>query len=191
MTPPASRPTIDAAGPTEGRFVEPRSPWYCLDLAESADQLDVDLQRGLSDVEADRRRELTGPNELVGEPKRPWWKRLLDQFRGVLILLLLGAAVISAAVGDFKDPIVIGVVVVINALLGFVQEQRADQAMEALSSMLTTQAQGTPGRLDRGDRLRRRGARGSGAAQVWRPDSRGRSLREGELVVGGREHPHR
>ena len=140
MTPPASRPTIDAAGPTEGRFVEPRSPWYCLDLAESADQLDVDLQRGLSDVEADRRRELTGPNELVGEPKRPWWKRLLDQFRGVLILLLLGAAVISAAVGDFKDPIVIGVVVVINALLGFVQEQRADQAMEALSSMLTTQA---------------------------------------------------
>ena len=139
MTPPASRPTIDAAGPTEGRFVEPRSPWYCLDLAESADQLDVDLQRGLSDVEADRRRELTGPNELVGEPKRPWWKRLLDQFRGVLILLLLGAAVISAAVGDFKDPIVIGVVVVINALLGFVQEQRADQAMEALSSMLTTQ----------------------------------------------------
>ena len=140
MTPPASRPTIDAAGPTEGRFVEPRSPWYCLDLAESADQLDVDLQRGLSDVEADRRRELTGPNELVGEPKRPWWKRLLDQFRGVLILLLLGAAVISAAVGDFKDPIVIGVVVVINALLGFVQEQRADQAMEALSGMLTTQA---------------------------------------------------
>jgi Ca2+-transporting ATPase len=65
---------------------------------------------------------------------------LLDQFRGVLILLLLGAAVISAAVGDLKDPIVIGVVVVINALLGFVQEQRADQAMEALSGMLTTQA---------------------------------------------------
>ena len=141
MTPPASRPTIEAAaGPTEGRFVEPRSPWYCLDPAESADQLEVDLQRGLSDVEADRRRERTGPNELVGEPKRPWWKRLLDQFRGVLILLLLGAAVISAAVGDFKDPIVIGVVVVINALLGFVQEQRADKAMEALSSMLTTQA---------------------------------------------------
>ena len=142
MTPPASRPTIDAAGPTEGRFVEPRSPWYCLDLAESADQLDVDLQRGLSDVEADRRRELTGPNELVGEPKRPWWKRLLDQFRGVLILLLLGAAVISAAVGDFKDPIVIGVVVVINALLGFVTETRADPAMGGRSGTPAPPARG-------------------------------------------------
>ncbi|MBK6437238.1 MAG: cation-translocating P-type ATPase [Candidatus Microthrix sp.] len=139
MTPPAAR-TIDTVGPPDGRFVEPRSPWYCLDLAESANELDVDVARGLSESEAVRRREQTGPNELVGEPKRPWWKRLLDQFRGVLILLLLGAAVISAAVGDLKDPIVIGVVVIINALLGFVQEQRADQAMEALSGMLTTQA---------------------------------------------------
>ncbi|MBK6969139.1 MAG: cation-translocating P-type ATPase [Candidatus Microthrix sp.] len=139
MTPSAAR-TIDTVGPPDGRLVEPRSPWYRLDPAEAANELDVDVARGLSESEAVRRREQTGPNELVGEPKRPWWKRLLDQFRGVLILLLLGAAVISAAVGDFKDPIVIGVVVVINALLGFVQEQRADQAMEALSGMLTTQA---------------------------------------------------
>ncbi|MGL4298202.1 MAG: cation-translocating P-type ATPase, partial [Candidatus Neomicrothrix subdominans] len=132
--------TIDTVGPPDGRLVEPRSPWYRLDPAEAANELDVDVARGLSESEAVRRREQTGPNELVGEPKRPWWKRLLDQFRGVLILLLLGAAVISAAVGDLKDPIVIGVVVIINALLGFVQEQRADQAMEALSGMLTTQA---------------------------------------------------
>ena len=139
MTPSAAR-TIDTVGPPDGRLVEPRSPWYRLDPAEAANELDVDVARGLSESEAVRRREQTGPNELVGEPKRPWWKRLLDQFRGVLILLLLGAAVISAAVGDLKDPIVIGVVVIINALLGFVQEQRADQAMEALSGMLTTQA---------------------------------------------------
>ena len=139
MTPSAAR-TIDTVGPPDGRLVEPRSPWYRLDPAEAANELDVDVARGLSESEAVRRREQTGPNELVGEPKRPSWKRLLDQFRGVLILLLLGAAVISAAVGDLKDPIVIGVVVIINALLGFVQEQRADQAMEALSGMLTTQA---------------------------------------------------
>ena len=139
MTPSAAR-TIDTVGPPDGRLVEPRSPWYRLDPAEAANELDVDVARGLSESEAVRRREQTGPNELVGEPKRPWWKRLLDQFRGVRILLLLGAAVISAAVGDLKDPIVIGVVVIINALLGFVQEQRADQAMEALSGMLTTQA---------------------------------------------------
>ncbi|MBP7988820.1 MAG: HAD-IC family P-type ATPase, partial [Candidatus Microthrix sp.] len=77
---------------------------------------------------------------MLSEPKRPWWLRLVDQFRSVLILLLLVAALISAAVGDLKDPIVIGVVVIINAILGFVQEQRADQAMEALSTMLTSQA---------------------------------------------------
>ena len=121
-------------------LVAPPVPWYFLSPSEAADQLDVALDRGLGESEVTRRRERTGPNELLSEPKRPWWLRLADQFRSVLILLLLGAALISAAVGDLKDPIVIGVVVIINALLGFVQEQRADQAMEALSAMLTTQA---------------------------------------------------
>lgn len=123
-------------GPSE---VSP-TPWYRLSPSQTADRLGVELQSGLSSAEVLESRERSGPNELLSEPKRPWWLRLVDQFRSVLILLLLVAALISAAVGDLKDPIVIGLVVIINAILGFVQEQRADQAMEALSTMLTTQA---------------------------------------------------
>ncbi|MEZ5380442.1 MAG: cation-translocating P-type ATPase [Microthrixaceae bacterium] len=133
---PALQPTDHLGRP--GLLVEPPVPWYHLRPAEVADQLSVDLGAGLDDSEVRARRDRVGTNELVSEPKRPWWLRLLDQFRSMLILLLLGAALISAAVGDLKDPIVIAVVVVINAILGFVQEQRADQAMEALSAMLTT-----------------------------------------------------
>lgn len=141
MTTPSSPVSKGSTSPDAATpLVAPPVPWYFLSPEETADQLDVTLDIGLSEAEVIRRRERVGPNELQSEPKRPWWMRLADQFRGVLILLLLGAAVISAAVGDLKDPIVIGFVVVINALLGFVQEQRADQAMEALSAMLTTQA---------------------------------------------------
>ena len=133
-------PIGGAGSPGGGLSEVSLTPWYRLSPSQTADRLGVDLQSGLSSAEVLESRERSGPNELLSEPKRPWWLRLVDQFRSVLILLLLVAALISAAVGDLKDPIVIGVVVIINAILGFVQEQRADQAMEALSAMLTTQA---------------------------------------------------
>ena len=142
MTAPISPtgPIGGAGSPGVGPSEVSLTPWYRLSPSQTADRLGVDLQSGLSSAEVLESRERSGPNELLSEPKRPWWLRLVDQFRSVLILLLLVAALISAAVGDLKDPIVIGVVVIINAILGFVQEQRADQAMEALSTMLTTQA---------------------------------------------------
>ena len=64
------------------------------------------------------------------------WLRFLDQFNDLLIYILLGAALLSAAVGDLKDPIVIGIVLSINAVLGYVQGNRADDAMAALKKML-------------------------------------------------------
>ena len=142
MTAPISPtgPIGGAGSPGGGPSEVSPTPWYRLSPSQTADRLGVELQSGLSSAEVLESRERSGPNELLSEPKRPWWLRLVDQFRSVLILLLLVAALISAAVGDLKDPIVIGLVVIINAILGFVQEQRADQAMEALSTMLTTQA---------------------------------------------------
>ncbi|MEZ5321909.1 MAG: HAD-IC family P-type ATPase [Microthrixaceae bacterium] len=81
-----------------------------------------------------------GPNELTAQPPTPLWRRFVDQFRSVLIgLLVLGAAG-AAAVGDIKDAIVITVVLVINAMLGVVQESRAERSLDALRSMLTPTA---------------------------------------------------
>ena len=114
----------------------PSPPWYQLSAADAALRLDVDPSRGLSGADAARRAAEVGPNRLREAPRRPAWLRFLDQFRNVLTYILIGAALLSAAVGDLKDPVVILVVLVVNAVLGYVQESRADEAMAALASML-------------------------------------------------------
>jgi Ca2+-transporting ATPase len=95
---------------------------------------------GLDPEEAARRLEAYGPNRLASVPPRPAILRFLDQFRSFLVLILIGAAVLAAAVGDVKDPIVIGIVVLANALLGFLQERKAERSLDALRSMLADTA---------------------------------------------------
>ena len=70
----------------------------------------------------------------------PLWLVFLHQFKDLMILILLVAAVISGLVGDMKDSIVIAVIVVINAVVGFIQEYRAEKAMEALKKMSAAEA---------------------------------------------------
>ena len=75
-----------------------------------------------------------GPNELVEHGvKSPW--RILDQFKETMVLVLIIAAVISALLSDWKDAIAILAIVILNAILGFVQEYRAEKAMQALKKM--------------------------------------------------------
>lgn len=113
---------------------------HTLSATEVATALDVDPERGLAPDEVERRRGVHGPNALPEEPARPRWKLLLDQFRNVLILVLLGAAALSALVGDVKDAVVIAAVLTINAVIGFVQELRAEASVEALKKMIHTTA---------------------------------------------------
>ena len=91
--------------------------------------------RGLSRAEAHRRLEQYGPNQLKSAPETPWWRRLLEQFQNFLVIILLVATVISMAEWLLQDPretrlpyeaIVILAIVVLNALLGFFQEARAE-----------------------------------------------------------------
>jgi P-type Ca2+ transporter type 2C len=96
---------------------------------------------GLSATEAADRLQQHGPNELQEKKKRPAWMMLLLQFKDLMILILLAAAIIAAIVGDLKDMIVILVIVIINAVVGFLQEYRAEKALEALKKMATTRAQ--------------------------------------------------
>jgi Ca2+-transporting ATPase len=90
---------------------------------------------GLTTDEAAKRIQQYGPNQLQEKKKKPAWVLLLMQFKDVMILILMVAAVISAVVGDLKDMIVILIIVIINAIVGFVQEYRAEKAIEALKKM--------------------------------------------------------
>ena len=102
----------------------------------------ADLAEGLTGAEAARRLAEDGPNELPSTPPEPAWKRLLAQFRDPLVYLLLGAIVVSAitwalegAHGAPVDALIILLVITLNAVLGFVQESRAADAVAALSAM--------------------------------------------------------
>ncbi|MFD7445642.1 cation-translocating P-type ATPase [Streptomyces sp. NPDC059909] len=90
---------------------------------------------GLSSVEAARRLERHGPNEVPEEPRTPVWRRVLQQLRDPLILVLLVAAALTIATGDLTDAAVILLVITVNTVVGVVQEVRAEQAVLALSAM--------------------------------------------------------
>jgi len=106
--------------------------------------LGTDAARGLDRAEAGRRLERYGPNRLQSAPETPWWQRLLDQFRNVLVIILLAATVISMAEWLLQEPresalpyeaIVILAIVVLNALLGYFQEARAERSVRALMAL--------------------------------------------------------
>ncbi|WP_282703514.1 HAD-IC family P-type ATPase [Streptomyces sp. CC219B] len=108
--------------------------------AQVADRLGVDPAAGLSTHESVERAAEHGPNRLAEPARRPEWLKFLDQFRNWLIGILLLAAVVAAAIGDLKDALVITVVLQINAVLGYLQERRAERSLEALRRMLVPTA---------------------------------------------------
>ncbi len=100
--------------------------------------------RGLTRAEAQQRLEQYGPNQLKSAPETPWWKRLLEQFENFLVIILLVAIVISVVEWMLQDPresalpyeaIVITAIVVLNALLGYFQEARAERSVRALMAL--------------------------------------------------------
>ena len=123
-------------------------PWHSLDVGQCTKQLKTDPVHGLSQLEAEHRLTRHGPNKLAEKKPRPAWLKLLDQFKNVLVIVLLGAAVLAGAIGDLKDAVVILIVVVFNATLGFYQEHRAEATLAALKKMLAQHA-----RVRRGGRM--------------------------------------
>jgi len=95
---------------------------------------------GLSQIEAEKRLKQYGENKLKGKKRVSWLKVLLWQFRSPLIYILVIAAGITLALGDVIDAGVIGAAVVLNTILGFYQELKAERSLEALSKMLTPEA---------------------------------------------------
>jgi Ca2+-transporting ATPase len=117
------------------------APPHTLDVTAVCAGLDVDPARGLDPAEAARRLAEHGPNRLAEAAKRPAWLQFLDQFRNFLVVILLVAAAVSLVVSqDVKTAVVVAVVVLLNAVLGFVQERRADASLDALKKMLVPRA---------------------------------------------------
>ena len=109
--------------------------WHALSTEETAQHLGSDPRNGISRDEARTRLTRFGPNALTEQRARSPWRMLLDQFTDFMIVVLIGAAIISGLVGDMGDTIAIVVIVVLNALIGFIQEYRAERAMAALQRM--------------------------------------------------------
>ncbi|QOV41302.1 HAD-IC family P-type ATPase [Streptomyces ferrugineus] len=118
----------------------PEADSHRLAPAEVAAGLGVDPATGLSARQAAERAATQGPNRLAEPARRPEWLKFLDQFRNWLIGILLIAAVVAGAIGDIKDAVVITVVLQINAVLGYLQERRAERSLEALRRMLVPTA---------------------------------------------------
>ncbi|HEY5517622.1 MAG TPA: cation-translocating P-type ATPase [Coriobacteriia bacterium] len=97
--------------------------------------LATDPERGLDAAEVERRFELYGPNELRAENKTPPWMMFIAQFNDFMIWVLFAAVAISAFEGQVAEAIAITAILLLNGVLGFVQEYRAEQALEALKQM--------------------------------------------------------
>jgi P-type Ca2+ transporter type 2C len=108
--------------------------WHQEEVKTVLAELDVPVD-GLTSGEAEGRLAKYGRNELEEKGRRSPLAMLLDQFRDFMILVLMAAAVVSGFVGDLADTIAILVIVILNAVIGFVQEYRAEKAMEALKKM--------------------------------------------------------
>ena len=109
--------------------------WHSLSAKETARRLGVDPAHGLSEQEWRRRLERYGPNRLA-EAKRPGpFALFVKQFADVMVLVLIAAALVSFALGERVDALAIVAIVAINALLGFVQEAKAERSLAALKEM--------------------------------------------------------
>ncbi|MEE9616821.1 MAG: cation-translocating P-type ATPase [Anaerolineae bacterium] len=109
--------------------------WYRLEGAEVLSTLETRLGQGLTQAEAQRRLAEHGPNELIERSLKSPWRILWEQLTAVMVVILIVSAVLSAFLGDYKDAIAIMAIVVLNAILGFTQEYRAEKAMAALKKL--------------------------------------------------------
>ena len=151
----APRRHVSAAATPAGVRTESDLRWHALSDTETLARLASSRDRGLTADEAARRSARFGPNAIEERSRRGPLRMLLDQFADFMILVLIAAAIVSGVLGDVKDTVAIVVIVVLNAVIGFIQEFRAERAMAALRQMAAGNARGAP---------RRRGRRRAGAS---------------------------
>ncbi len=114
--------------------------WFNKTSQETLEELAVDPSKGLSSNEVEKRREKYGLNKLNSKKQKSLLKMFFEQLNDILIYILLAAAIISGVLGEISDALIIGIVVIINTVIGVVQESKAEKALEALKQLSTPKA---------------------------------------------------
>ncbi len=116
--------------------------YYSKDAKEALSVLETDEESGLGQKEVEKRLEKHGENKLREKKKKTFWGRFLDQFKDVMILILIVAAIVSFVIAcaegelkEFFEPTLILLIVIVNAIMGVMQESKAEKALEALKGM--------------------------------------------------------
>ena len=97
-------------------------------------------EKGLSSEEVEKRLNEYGENTLTTTVKTPWWLTFLLQFRDVLVIILIVAGIISYAIGSFRDGTIMFIIVLINAVIGYFQEHKAERIMDSLKKLVQSPA---------------------------------------------------
>jgi len=113
--------------------------WHAMTSAEVEQSLSTS-DKGLDTAEAGKRLLQHGPNRLAAARKRSVWMRLIMQFHNILLYVMMGSAVITAFLGHWVDTGVLMAAVIINAIIGFIQEGKAESALDAIRGMLSPHA---------------------------------------------------
>ena len=114
--------------------------WFNKTSQEILEELAVDPSKGLSSEEVEKRKEKYGLNKLNSKKQKSLLKMFFEQLNDILIYILLAAAIISGVLGEISDALIIGIVVIINTVIGVVQESKAEKALEALKQLSTPKA---------------------------------------------------
>ncbi|HLW34986.1 MAG TPA: HAD-IC family P-type ATPase [Chthoniobacterales bacterium] len=113
-----------------------KTPWHQLHVDEVVRLLKTDSAAGLATTEVRRRQKEYGPNKLAAKRGRPAWQRFLLQFHQPLVYVLIAATAFSVYLGQYVDALVILAVVIFNAIVGYLQEAKAEKAISALTKMM-------------------------------------------------------
>ena len=130
---------------TRSNDVPEQEVWHALSKEDATDTLEVDPEHGLDDKEVRARRDQFGENRLKAGAQRSHLSRFLSQFKNLFIYLLLVAGVVTGLLGEYLDSAVIFAVVLIIAVIGFIQEGRAERALESVQKILSHTARVTRG----------------------------------------------
>ncbi|KAI8322264.1 calcium ATPase, partial [Martensiomyces pterosporus] len=126
---------------TGGAVYPPPALYFDRTVEKLAAMFKTDIHQGLTDAQVDERREYYGRNELPRPVRRPWWKIVWAQLMDLMIIMLCAAIIATAIDGEWKSSIVLGVVVVLNTVVGAWQEIKAGKALSALENLGTSRAQ--------------------------------------------------
>lgn len=119
---------------------QPKETWHALSHEDVIKQIETDESSGLSADEAKSRLENYGKNKLPDKKKESKFVKFIKHFHDVLIYVLLGAAIVTTILGHYTDTIVIIIVAIVNACIGYFQESKAEEALDSIKNMLSLKA---------------------------------------------------